>query len=192
MAAVVAVMAALAALGRDAFAALPDVKPITAMTLVVGYALGPLPGLHRRRARDAGLELHARPGPVHALADGGLGDGGARSGPRSGGSAGVASAALPLALACALSALGAKEVMNLYTWTLGASHTPAAFLAVAGQAVSYDVTDMVASFFFGFAFAPGAGAPARQDALAHGRQLGGGRARERLPAGARRHTGRTA
>src|SRR5947199_5797482 len=44
MAAVVAVMAALAALGRDAFAALPDIKPITAMTLVVGYALGPLPG----------------------------------------------------------------------------------------------------------------------------------------------------
>ena len=44
MAAVVAVMAALAALGRDAFVALPDVKPITAMTFVVGYALGPLPG----------------------------------------------------------------------------------------------------------------------------------------------------
>ncbi len=34
----------MAALGRDAFAALPDVKPITAMTLVVGYSLGPLPG----------------------------------------------------------------------------------------------------------------------------------------------------
>src|ERR1700678_3458633 len=44
MAAVVAVMAALTALGRDAFVALPDVKPITAMTFVVGYALGPLPG----------------------------------------------------------------------------------------------------------------------------------------------------
>ena len=43
MVAVVAMMAALAALGRDAFVALPDVKPITAMTFVVGYALGPLP-----------------------------------------------------------------------------------------------------------------------------------------------------
>ena len=39
MVAVVATLAALAALGRDAFVALPDVKPITAMTLVVGYAL---------------------------------------------------------------------------------------------------------------------------------------------------------
>src|SRR6185437_12301824 len=44
MVAVVATLAAVAALGRDAFVAIPDVKPITAMTLVVGYALGPLPG----------------------------------------------------------------------------------------------------------------------------------------------------
>jgi len=44
MVAVVATLAALAALGRDAFVALPDVKPITAMAFVVGYALGPLPG----------------------------------------------------------------------------------------------------------------------------------------------------
>jgi energy-coupling factor transport system substrate-specific component len=60
---------------------------------------------------------------------------------------------VPLALACGVSALAAKEVMNLYTWTLGASHTPAAFLAVAGQAIAYDVTDTVASFLFGLAFA---------------------------------------
>ncbi len=44
MVAVVGTLAAVAALGRDAFVALPDVKPITAMALVVGYALGPLPG----------------------------------------------------------------------------------------------------------------------------------------------------
>ncbi len=44
MVAVVATMAAVAALGRDAFVALPDVKPITAIAFVVGYSLGPLPG----------------------------------------------------------------------------------------------------------------------------------------------------
>jgi len=44
MVAVVGTLAAVAALGRDAFVALPDVKPITAIALVVGYALGPLPG----------------------------------------------------------------------------------------------------------------------------------------------------
>ena len=108
---------------------LPDVKPITAIALVVGYALGAAARLHRRRDRDARFELPARPGPLHALADGGLGTASAcsaralgRAQPRG------AWAASALALACALAALAAKEIMNLYTWTLGASHTPAAFL----------------------------------------------------------------
>jgi hypothetical protein len=61
---------------------------------------------------------------------------------------------VPLALACAGSALLAKEIMNVYTWTLGATHTPAAFLLVAGGALPFDVTDVVASFLFGLAFAP--------------------------------------
>ena len=61
---------------------------------------------------------------------------------------------LPLALACAVTALGAKEVMNLYTWTLGGTHTPAAFVLVAGAGLPFDITDTVASFLFGLAFAP--------------------------------------
>jgi prenyltransferase beta subunit len=61
---------------------------------------------------------------------------------------------VPLALGCAIAALAAKEVMNLYTWTIGASHTPAALLAVAGAGLPFDLTDMVASFLFGLAFGP--------------------------------------
>jgi prenyltransferase beta subunit len=59
-----------------------------------------------------------------------------------------------LALGCGVAALGAKELMNVYTWTIGASHTPAAFLAAAGTALPFDATDVIASFLFGFAFAP--------------------------------------
>ena len=44
--------------------------------------------------------------------------------------------------------------MNVYQWTLGASHTPAALLAVAGTGLPFDLTDTVASFLFGLAFAP--------------------------------------
>ncbi len=44
--------------------------------------------------------------------------------------------------------------MNLYTWTIGASHTPAALLAVAGAGLPFDLTDMVASLLFGLAFGP--------------------------------------
>jgi prenyltransferase beta subunit len=153
MAAVVAVMAALAALGRDAFAALPDVKPITAMTLVAGYALGPLPGFTVGAFGMLVSNFMLGQGPYtpwQMAAWGLVGLAGAVLGSLSRRRLGR----LQLAAACGLSAFAAKQVMNLYTWTLGASHTPAAFLAVAGQALAYDITDTVASFLFGLAFAP--------------------------------------
>jgi energy-coupling factor transport system substrate-specific component len=153
MAAVVAVMAALAALGRDAFAALPDVKPITAMTFVVGYSLGPIPGFTVGALGMLVSNFMLGQGPYtpwQMAAWGMVGLAGAALGALSRRRLGR----LPLALACGVSALAAKEVMNVYTWTLGASHTPAAFLAVAGSALAFDLTDTVASFLFGLAFAP--------------------------------------
>ena len=44
--------------------------------------------------------------------------------------------------------------MNLYTFSIGASHTPAAFLVVVGAGLPFDLTDTVASFLFGLAFGP--------------------------------------
>ena len=73
MVAVVATLAAVAALGRDAFVALPDVKPITAITFVVGYALGPLPGFTVGAIGMLASNVDARPGPLHPVADGRLG-----------------------------------------------------------------------------------------------------------------------
>ena len=153
MVAVVATLAALAALGRDAFVALPDVKPITAMTLVVGYALGPIPGFTVGALGMLVSNIMLGQGPYtpwQMAAWGGVGLAGAALGRLSRRSLGRAG----LATACALSALVAKEVMNTYTFSVGASHTPAAFLAVAGAALPFDVTDAVASFLFGLAFAP--------------------------------------
>jgi energy-coupling factor transport system substrate-specific component len=151
--AVVAVMAAVAALGRDAFAALPDVKPITAITLVVGYSLGPLPGFTVGAIGMLVSNFIFGQGsytPWQMAAWGMVG--------LAGGALGAVSSRrlgrLPLALACAATALCAKEVMNLYTWTLGATHTPAAFVLVVGAGLPFDVTDTVASFLFGLAFAP--------------------------------------
>ena len=151
--AVVATLAAVAALGRDAFVALPDVKPITAMTLVVGYALGPLPGFTVGALGMLAANVLLGQGPYtpwQMAAWGMVGLAGAALGWLSGRRLGR----LPLAVACALGAFAAKEVMNVYTWTLGASHTPAAFLAVAGTALPFDLTDTVASLLFGLAFGP--------------------------------------
>jgi energy-coupling factor transport system substrate-specific component len=153
MVAVVATLAAVAALGRDAFVALPDVKPITAIALVVGYALGPLPGFTVGAIGMLASNMMLGQGPYtpwQMAAWGLVGLAGALLGRVSGRHMGR----FGLALACAVMALVAKEIMNVYTWTLGAAHTPAAFLLIAGQGLPFDITDTVASFLFGFAFGP--------------------------------------
>jgi energy-coupling factor transport system substrate-specific component len=153
MVAVVGTLAAVAALGRDAFVAIPDVKPITAITLVVGYALGPLPGFTVGAVGMLASNVMLGQGsytPWQMVAWGLVGLAGAVLARLSGRRLGR----VGIALACALTAMSAKEVMNVYTWTLGASHTPAALLAAAGGALPFDVTDAVASFLFGLAFGP--------------------------------------
>ena len=151
--AVVATLAALAALGRDAFVALPEVKPITAITLVVGYALGPLPGFTVGAIGMLVSNIMLGQGsytPWQMAAWGLVGLAGAALGRLTGRRLGR----VPLALACALTALLAKEIMNVYTWTIGATHTPAALLAVAVAGLPFDLVDTVASLLFGLAFAP--------------------------------------
>ncbi len=153
MAAVVATLAAVAALGRDAFVALPEVKPITAVTLVVGYALGPLPGFFVGAVGMLASNVLLGQGPYtpwQMAAWGLVGLAGAALGRLSGRRLGR----VPLALACALTALLAKEIMNVYSWTIGASHTPAALLIEVGKGLPFDLVDAVASLLFGLAFGP--------------------------------------
>lgn len=153
MVAVVATLAAVAALGRDAFVALPEVKPITAMTLVVGYSLGPLPGFAVGAIGMLASNVMLGQGtytPWQMAAWGMVGLGGAALGSLTRRRLGR----IPLALACAAAALFAKEVMNLYTWTIGASHTFAALVFAVGQGLPFDLVDVGASLFFGLAFAP--------------------------------------
>lgn len=153
MVAVVATLAAVAALGRDAFVAVPDVKPITAIALVVGYALGPLPGFSVGAVGMLASNVMLGQGsytPWQMAAWGLVGLLGAALGRLSGRRLGR----LQLALACGATALLAKEIMNVYVWTIGASHAPAALLAAAAQGLPFDLTDTVASFLFGLAFAP--------------------------------------
>jgi prenyltransferase beta subunit len=153
MVAVVGTLAAVAALGRDAFVALPDVKPITAMTLVVGYALGPLPGFTVGALGMLMSNFLLGQGPYtpwQMAAWGCVGLFGALLGRLSRRRLGR----LPLALFCGVAALAAKEVMNVYTWTIGASHTPAALLTVVVAGLPFDLADVVASFLFGLAFGP--------------------------------------
>jgi energy-coupling factor transport system substrate-specific component len=153
MAALVATLAAVAALGRDAFVALPEVKPITAITLVVGYALGPLPGFFVGAVGMLASNILLGQGsytPWQMAAWGLVGLIGAVLGRLTRRRLGR----VPLALACAFTALLAKEIMNVYGWSIGASHTFEALLLEAGKGLPFDLVDTVASFLFGLAFAP--------------------------------------
>jgi energy-coupling factor transport system substrate-specific component len=153
MVAVVATLAAVAALGRDAFVALPDVKPITAIAFVVGYALGPLPGFTVGAIGMLASNVMLGQGPYtpwQMAAWGLVGLAGAGLGRLTGRRLGR----VPLALACAFAALGAKEIMNFYTWTIGASHTPAALLIAVANGLPFDITDTLATLLFALAFGP--------------------------------------
>jgi energy-coupling factor transport system substrate-specific component len=151
--ALVATLAALAALGRDAFAALDDVKPITAMTFVVGYALGPLPGFVVGAIGMLASNIVLGQGswtPWQMAAWGLVGLLGALAGRLSR----RRLRRLPLAIGCALAALVAKEIMNLYDWSIGASHTSAALLVEVLKGMPFDIVDVVSTLLFGLAFGP--------------------------------------
>ncbi|MGO9487639.1 MAG: prenyltransferase/squalene oxidase repeat-containing protein [Solirubrobacteraceae bacterium] len=149
--AIVATLAALAALGRDAFAAVPDVKPITAIVLVSGLAFGARPGF--AVGAIAGLASNVLLGegpwtPWQMLGWGLVGLAGAGLGRL----AGDRPAPLLLALACAGAAELFNLVVDLYTWTGTGSHSVAGFGVVLGTALAFDLTHVIASFAFGLAF----------------------------------------
>ena len=149
--AVVATLAALGALGRDAFAAVPDVKPITVIVLVSGLAFGAAPGFAVGAIAGFASNLLLGEGPwtpwqmlgwgVVGLIGAALARLTARRVPP-----------LLLALVCALSAEVFNLIVNVYTWTGTGNHTLAAFGLVLGTAVVFDLTHVIASFAFALAF----------------------------------------
>jgi prenyltransferase beta subunit len=151
--AVIATLAALAALGRDAFAAIPDVKPITAIVLVSGLAFGVRPGfaIGAISALASNILLGQGPWtPWQMLGWGLVGVFGALLRRP----LGERPPALALGLACALGAELFNLLLNVYTWTGTGNHTLAGYGVVLGGALAFDLTHVGASFAFGFAFGP--------------------------------------
>ncbi len=153
-AALVATMAALAALGRDAFAALPDVKPTTTIVFICGYAFGPGPGFAVGAIGALASNIFLGQGswtPWQMIAWAIVGLGGAALGRLL---RGRALGRWTLALACALAAELFNLIMDLYSWSLGGAHTLAAYGAWVASAFAFDLTHVIASFLFGFTFGP--------------------------------------
>src|SRR5688572_5115572 len=121
--ALVATLAALAALGRIAFAPLPNVKPTTDIVLLTGYVLGGAPGFMVGAVAALASNLFFGQGPwtpwqMAGWAGAGLlGAGLARVFGRELGR-------VSLAAACAVAGLGFGALMNLSLWvTFSGDHT---------------------------------------------------------------------
>ena len=152
--AVVASLAALATLGRIAFAPLPSVKPTTDIVLIAGFVLGGPPGFAVGAVAAIASNIVFGQGPWtpwQMLAWGMVGLLGAalrrrraRPIPR-----------LAMALICAAAGFAYGLVLNFYTFvTFTGQHTLAQFLVIEGAAFPFDLAHAVGNFLFFLAFGP--------------------------------------
>jgi energy-coupling factor transport system substrate-specific component len=152
--ALVATLAALAALGRIAFAPLPSVKPTTDIVLICGYVLGGAPGFAVGAVAALASNLFFGQGPWTPWQMAGWGGVGlfgaalAQLGRRELGR-------LALAAACAAAGLAFGAVMNLSLWvTYSGDHTLAKLGAVFATSLPFDVAHALGNAVFCLAFGP--------------------------------------
>jgi len=152
--ALVATLAALAALGRIAFAPLPSVKPTTDIVLLTGYVLGGAPGFAVGAVAALASNLFFGQGPWTPWQMAGWGGAGllgaalARTGGRELGR-------LALASACAFAGLAYGAVMNASLWiTYSGDHTLAKLGAVFATSLPFDLAHALGNLLFCLAFGP--------------------------------------
>ena len=152
--ALVGTLAALAVLGRIAFAPLPNVKPTTDIVLIAGYALGGAPGFVVGAASALVSNFFYGQGPWtpwQMAAWGGVGIAGALLARMTGRRLGR----LPLALACAAAGLGYGFVLDVSTWVNFTGAEPSGSLgAVLVTAAPFDAAHAIGNFLFCLAFGP--------------------------------------
>ena len=152
--ALVATLAALAALGRIAFAPLPNVKPTTDIVLLTGYALGGAPGFAVGAVAALASNVFFGQGPWtpwQMCAWGGVGVGGALLARAAGRELGRTS----LAIACAVAGAGYGVVMNLHLWvTYSGDHSVAKLGAYFATSLPFDLAHVVGNVLFCLLFGP--------------------------------------
>jgi energy-coupling factor transport system substrate-specific component len=152
--ALVATLAALAALGRIAFAPVPSVKPTTTIVLIAGFALGAAPGFTVGAVAALASNLFFGQGPWtpwQMAAWGLIGVAGALLAHAYGGRS---PGRVALAIACAVAALAFGAIMDLSTWTTFGRHTLGEYLAISATALPFNITHAAGSLAFGLAFGP--------------------------------------
>ncbi len=151
--ALVATLAALAALGRVAFAPIPSVKPTTDIVLLAGYVLGGAPGFVVGAVGALASNVFFGQGPFTPWQMAGWG------------AVGVLGALLArvfgrglgrwsLAAACAVAGLAYGSFLDLHLWVLYSAHSWEEYLLVAGRGVPFNLAHAGGNVVFCLAFGP--------------------------------------
>jgi energy-coupling factor transport system substrate-specific component len=151
--ALVGTLAAFAALGRIAFAAVPNVKPTTDIVLLAGFALGGAPGF--AVGAIAGLTSNFFFGqgpwtPWQMAAWGATGVLGALLARVSRGRIGR----WPLAIVCGVAGFGFTAVQDAGNWLVYTDHSAAQLRAYVGQGLGFDAVHAAGCVAFALAFGP--------------------------------------
>lgn len=150
----VATLAALAVVGRIAFAPFPNVKPTTDIVLFAGLATGAAPGFAVGAITALASNVFFGQGPWtpwQMVAWGLVGVLGGLVGRLL---RGREPGRLPLALVCAAAGFGFGALLDYYQWTLSATHTLGSYAAVSGTSFPYNLAHAVGNFVFALAIGP--------------------------------------
>jgi len=154
--ALVATLAAFAALGRVAFAALPNVKPTTDIVLISGYALGGAPGFAVGALAGLSSNFFFGQGPWTPWqmaawgATGLIGAGLARALPRQLGRWG-------LAVVCGLVGFAFAAFQDVGDWVNFSDHSLGQLGVYVGKGVGFDIVHAIGCVAFALAFGPALG-----------------------------------
>ena len=153
--ALIATLAALAALGRIAFAPLPNVKPTTDIVLIAGFVLGGAPGfvVGATAALTSNLFFGQGPWtPWQMVAWGLVGAGGALLARFA---RGRTLGRWPLAIACGTAGLLYNLLLDLHLWVnYGGDHSLARLEAILIAGIPFDLAHVIGNIVFCLAFGP--------------------------------------
>ncbi len=151
--ALVATLAAFAALGRIAFAALPNVKPTTDIVLLSGFALGPAPGFVVGAVAGLTSNFFFGQGPWTPWQMVGWGV----TGLIGAGVAGLVGRRIgrwPLALLCLIVGFAFTALQDVGDWVNFSDHSPAQLGIYVGKGLGFDTIHALGCLVFALAFGP--------------------------------------
>jgi prenyltransferase beta subunit len=146
--ALVATLAALAVVGRIAFAAIPNVKPTTDIVLFAGYALGSIPGFAVGAVTALASNVFLSQGPWTPWQMAGWGAVGVGGALLARVMRGREVNRLQLAAACAVAGFAFGAWMDLYQLTLAARQDLDTYLAISASSLPYNLAHAIGNVVF--------------------------------------------